>query len=248
MASKFAIVTGSSRGIGASVARMLVAHRWFVVGVARSAAAVRHESYRHIPCDLADPSALGKLRADITPLLTAPDVRRVGVVNNAALIGHLGRTSDFELADLIAVQTANTAAPTMLMAMVSKLCKPDIAVRIVNVSSGVATQAFPGMAAYSTSKAALRMGGMILAKEWESEVPGAHRDDAAILSYEPGIVDTGMQTDARSRSQKDFPWVKMFTDFYERGALVPAERPAVEIVEFLESDKQPHFSERRLRS
>jgi len=246
LASQIAIVTGSSRGIGAAVVRMLVAKSWDVVGVARSAAAVNHASYRHIRCDLANAAALSSLRAEIAPLLKTTEVRRVGLVNNAALVGHLGRTQDIDLTGLIAVQTANTAAPTMLMAMVSKLCSPEVAVRVVNVSSGVATQAFAGMMSYSTSKAALRLAGMIVAKEWESNVRGAHRDDAAILSYEPGLVDTGMQTDARSRSEEDFPWVGMFTGFHERGALVPPERPAAEIVEFLEAGRQPYFSERRL--
>jgi len=248
LAAKLAIVTGTSRGIGAAVARLLLERGWSVAGVARSTAAITHDAYRHIRCDLADANALNTLRAEIAPLLKATNLPRVGLVNNAALTGHLGRTSDIDLADYLEVQTANTAAPMMLMAMLDKLCGGDVAVRIVNVSSGVAVQAFPGMASYSASKAALRMGGMILAKEWESDVPGAHRDDAAILSYEPGLVDTDMQSDARSRSKQDFPWVGMFTGFHEQGALVKPERPAAEIVEFLESRRQSYFSERRLRT
>lgn len=249
MASKLAIVTGTSRGIGAAVARMLVERDWSVLGIARGSARIGHVAYQHLQCDLSDYfSFVTELPSTIEPLLASQSWQRVGLVNNAALTGHLGRTSEFDLTEWGRVQTANLTAPMLLTAMVDRLTEASAALRVVNVSSGVAVQAFPGMAAYSTSKAALRMGGMILAKEWESDVPNAHRDDAAILSYEPGIVDTRMQADARSRSQKDFPWVKMFTDFHERGALVPAERPAAEIVEFLESDKQPYFSERRLRS
>ena len=246
MATNLAIVTGTSRGIGAAVARLLLERGWSVVGVARSQAILRHELYRHIRCDLADANALSALRTEIAPTLAAKELGRVGLVNNAALTGHLGRTSDLDLANYIEVQTANTAAPMMLMAMLDKLCGRNVAVRVVNVSSGVAVQAFAGMASYSNSKAALRMGGMIMAKEWESNVPGSHRDDAAILSYEPGLVDTDMQSDARSRSKQDFPWVGMFTGFHEQGALVKPERPAGEIVEFLESGKQAYFSERRL--
>jgi hypothetical protein len=39
----------------------------------------------------------------------------------------------------------------------------------------------------------------------------------------------------------------MFLDFAARGVAVPAERPARDIVAFLESDRQPPFAERRLQ-
>jgi hypothetical protein len=39
----------------------------------------------------------------------------------------------------------------------------------------------------------------------------------------------------------------MFHDFAARGVAVPPERPAREIVAFLESDSEPPFAERRLR-
>jgi NAD(P)-dependent dehydrogenase (short-subunit alcohol dehydrogenase family) len=107
---------------------------------------------------------------------------------------------------------------------------------------------FPGLAAYSSSKAALRMAGMVLAAELDSPLrrqpaPG----DAAILSYEPGAVDTPMQQFARSQDSPDFPWGQMFHDFAARGLLVSPDVPALEIVAFLEVDAQPRFAERRLQ-
>jgi hypothetical protein len=89
---------------------------------------------------------------------------------------------------------------------------------------------------------------MSLASELDSAKTQEARRDAAILSYEPGVVETDMQRYARSRSPEEFPWVSMFQDFAARGLLVPAERPAAEIVAFLESDGQAAFAERRLRS
>ncbi|MGH9885905.1 MAG: hypothetical protein ACREBE_10275, partial [bacterium] len=70
----------------------------------------------------------------------------------------------------------------------------------------------------------------------------------ALLSYEPGLVDTAMQTHARSRPRSEMPWVGLFERFASEGRLVPAELPAKEIVRFLESDNQPTFSERRLEA
>jgi benzil reductase ((S)-benzoin forming) len=133
------------------------------------------------------------------------------------------------------------------MGFVSRHAPKSAAVRIVNLSSAAAVHAFAGLGAYGSSKAGLRMAGMVLAAEWESTVPDAPtRSNAAILSYEPGTVDTPMQEAARSYSKADFPWVGMFTAMHDRGVLVPPESPAAEIVAFAESDGLPTFTERRL--
>jgi NAD(P)-dependent dehydrogenase (short-subunit alcohol dehydrogenase family) len=116
----------------------------------------------------------------------------------------------------------------------------------VNLSSGAAKHAFPGLAAYAASKAALRMAGMVLASELASPSrttpPLA---DYALVSYEPGIVETDMQKGARSLSPDTFPWVQLFHDFAAQGRLVDPAEPAREIVDILEQDGLPEFSERR---
>ena len=68
----------------------------------------------------------------------------------------------------------------------------------------------------------------------------------AILSYEPGVVDTPMQGLARSQVPETFPSVQLFQDFAARGVLVQPEVPAAEIVAFLEAGPQAGFTERRL--
>jgi benzil reductase ((S)-benzoin forming) len=133
------------------------------------------------------------------------------------------------------------------MGFVIRRAQSDVALRIVNVSSGAAVHGFPGLADYCGSKAALRMTGMAAAAELDSALRRTPAPrDTAILSYEPGIVDTDMQLAARSRSPSDYPWGGLFRDFAARGALVPPAAPAAEIVEFLETDGHPRFAERRL--
>jgi benzil reductase ((S)-benzoin forming) len=115
------------------------------------------------------------------------------------------------------------------------------------VSSGAAVQAFPGLSDYCASKAALRMAGMVGAAELDSPLRTAPaRPDTAILSYEPGTVDTAMQEEARSRSLDEYPWGRLFRTFHSSGALVPPAAPAREIVDFLERDGHARFTERRL--
>jgi benzil reductase ((S)-benzoin forming) len=117
--------------------------------------------------------------------------------------------------------------------------------RIVNVSSGAAVNAFAGLAAYGSSKAGLRMAGAVLAAEFDAPPdPNAARD-AAILSYEPGTVDTPMQAATRAVPHDEFPWGQMFHRFHTEGLLVEPSKPAAEIADFLDSDPPKRFTERR---
>lgn len=246
--TKSAIVTGTSAGVGEAVARQLLERGWSVIGIARRPAPFTHDRYRHVAYDLAgvvdDPAALESQ-------LTLPDVqtlRRIGLVNNAAVPQGLMPVARLDPRELARIYAVNLIAPVWLMGYALRAAPTDTPVRIVNVSSGAGTTGFAGLAAYGSGKAALRLAGMSLAREWDTpSSTAAPRENAAILSYEPGVVDTDMQRYARSRPADEFPWAQMFHDFAARGVAVPPERPAREIVEFLESDGQPPFAEHRLR-
>jgi NAD(P)-dependent dehydrogenase (short-subunit alcohol dehydrogenase family) len=247
-ADRFALVTGTSAGIGAAVAERLLAREWTVLGVARRGAALDHPRYRHARIDLADRErALPELDRLVIDAVRAKAWSRIGLVNNAAMGGLLGPLERVDAADLQRMLTVNVVMPVHLMGLFVAHTPADTALRIVNLSSGAATHAFPGLAAYAASKAALRMAGMVLASELASPIrttpPPA---DRALVSYEPGIVETDMQRGARSQSPDAFPWVQLFHDFAAQGRLVGPEEPAREIVEILEQDGLPDFSERRL--
>ena len=245
---RWALVTGTTRGIGAAVATQLIERGYDVVGVARRPARIEHARYRHIQLDLQDPAALARtIEREIGPVVSDARWRRIGLVNNAAASGALGPMETIDPVELLRLSAINWTAPTWLMGFILRRVRADVALRIVNVSSGAAVHAFPGLADYCGSKAALRMTGMVLAAELDSALRTTPAPvNAAILSYEPGTVDTDMQAAARSRPLTEYPWGGLFRDFAARGALVPPAAPALEIVEFLETDGHARFSERRL--
>jgi benzil reductase ((S)-benzoin forming) len=245
---RLAVVTGTSRGIGSAVAAGLIARGWNVVGIARHAAAIGHARYRHVSFDLADTAALAEtIDRELGAIVSEQRWRRVGLVNNAATSGELGPVETIDPAGLLHLSAINWVAPVWLMGFVIRRTHADTALRIVNVSSGAAVRAFPGLSGYCGSKSALRMSGMVTAEELESALRRTPAPaDTAILSYEPGIVDTEMQADARSRPLSAYPWGVLFRDFAAGGALVPPTAPASEIVDFLEGDGHRRFTERRL--
>lgn len=244
---RFALVTGTSSGIGAEVATQLVARGWTVIGIARRRAAIADARYSHIVLDLYDlDSVQHVMEREVGPVLRSSRWGRVGLVNNAASAGLLGPVPSVEPNALLEMYALNVAAPFWLMGFFSRLTSPTTPLRIVNVSSGAATVGLPGLAAYGSSKAALRMVGEVVAAEWQSTAALAPtRRDGAILSFEPNIVDTPMQETTRAYSPEEFPWVDMFHAFERQGKLLPPALPAADIVRFLESDRQPAFANRR---
>jgi benzil reductase ((S)-benzoin forming) len=244
---RLALVTGTSSGIGDALAHELLRRGWSVIGVSRRPSVIETDRYTHLRVDLQDPAAMiGRIEASIGARLSDPGVGRLGLVNNAAHIALLGPVPQIDPAELLKVYAVNIAAPVSLMGLLLRRGRPGCPLRIVNVSSGAATRPLPGMAAYCTSKAALRMAGMVLAAELEDDGPtGRQHADATILSYEPGIVDTEMQAAARSAPQAVMPMAQMFKQFAAEGRLAPPAAPAAEIADYLEGDRHPKFSEWR---
>lgn len=243
----FALVTGTSAGIGRAVADLLLARGWTVVGLSRRAAPIEHPQYEHVSLDLHDTSALTDLVQHFLfagrRLAARP---RVGLVNNAADPGDFARFEEADPLRFAASLAVNVTAPVALMRAFLGARPATVPLRIVNVSTGAAVRPFPGLGAYCAGKAALRMIGQVAGAELDARAePAAPPDDVAIVSYEPGVVDTELQERTRQIPHERFPWVDTFIDFARKGMLKPPAAPAAEIAGFLEADGLPHFSERR---
>jgi benzil reductase ((S)-benzoin forming) len=244
---RLALVTGASSGIGRALCQDLVDHGWRVFGLSRRPGNIAHPHYGHLHADLTEVTALGgRLDAEVAGAVSDPTLRRMALVNNAADPGLLGPVDTLDPADLLKVYAVNTAAPVFLMGWFVHRCRPGLALRIVNVSTGAATDALPGLGPYGSSKAALRMAGKVLASELDERAAEGPAMDITILSYEPGIVDTEMQTAVRGSSRDIVPTVEMFRQFKAEGKLVPPQIPAGEIVDYVASDSHPRFMESRL--
>jgi uncharacterized protein len=147
------VVTGASRGLGAALAAQLAQRGARLALVARSendlsklAAQIGGDAY---PADLADDEAIDHL----IPRITADGPIDV-LINNAGLdlTGALTDLAPDRIRELLIV---NLLAPMLLCRAVIPTMLTQGHGHILNVSSLSGTNALPGLAPYSTSKAGL---------------------------------------------------------------------------------------------
>ena len=242
MSDRVVIVTGSSSGIGESLTGVLLERGWTVIGIARRPLERVESTYRHVQHDLADLASLeSELIPELTRLISGSPWARVGLVNNAASVGQLTSFDQYSAGPLLDTMAVNLVAPIRLMGLGVSIVEADTPLRIVNVSSGAAVEGFPGIGDYCASKAGLRMAGLAMA----AEVEAAGARDMGVFSYEPGIVETPMQEQARGRAKEDFPGFDMFHYFQEANILVQPEAVVAPMADFLEGAGPLGFSESR---
>jgi len=187
-ASKVAIVTGASSGIGLSVAKLWVARGGKVALVARTADKLA-EAARQLGTDSAVPFPLDVVDLDALTALPGRVVDRFGrldvVVNNAGL-NRRGPVDQLEPAELAQIVTTNLIAPIVLSrAALTKLRRGGSIIQVASIAGMVPV---PGEATYSASKAGLR--AFARAAAYDVEARGVH-----VGCVCPGPVDTGFLGD-----------------------------------------------------
>jgi NAD(P)-dependent dehydrogenase (short-subunit alcohol dehydrogenase family) len=221
--SRVALVSGSSRGIGAEIARELAADHGFLVyaGARNPEDVAVRDGVAPVRLDVIDQASVGAARDRI-----ASEVGRLdSLVNNAGVYGDPVGAADYDLDRAHEVLEVNTFGPWRLIEAFLPLLRESDVPRIVNVSSGAGqlSDMNGGRAAYRLSKAALNALTRTLASDerWvkvNTMCPGWVRTDmggqAAARSVEQG-ADTAvwlatLPHDGPSggffRDRKPIPW------------------------------------------
>ena len=186
--AKIALVTGSSRGIGAAIARRLAREFITVVNYRTGEAAAKAVvasieaaggNAIALPADLGSLADIEKLFAAISDRFGHLDV----LVNNAAMGGgkSLEQIDAEHYERLFAVNVrgalfATKAAVTLFGANGGK---------IINITSGAAQAAPPGLSVYSATKAALE----VMTRSHAAELGPRH---ITVNAVSPGITETDM--------------------------------------------------------
>ena len=220
------ILTGVSRGLGAALARALVARDVEVLGVGRAPPpGLDGGRFSLAHADLADVAGLDAALAPAFAVLAARKPASVTLVNNAATTDPMGLMRLHDAAATVRSLDVNLAAPAALCALfVRTFADTSIERRIVNVSSGAARSAIAGVGLYCAAKAGLEM----LTRVIDAETADAR---FAAISLRPGVIDTDMQTRIRMRSEDEVPAIGMFRSFHADRRLVDADVAAAKIAD-----------------
>lgn len=230
---KLAIITGASKGLGASIAERMIAEKIGVVTVSRTEneglkekAAANQIFYRHFTCHLAVTEEIEATLHAILSILDSKKPEMVYVINNAGVIEPIATAGTLDHQALIQNVTVNLVAPMMITNIL--LNKANTRLRIANVSSGAAERPIQGWSAYCSTKAGLNMFTATVAAEQATA-----RSPHEMIAFSPGIMDTDMQGTIRSSSKKAFHDLEKFKEYKEAGMLHPAETVGNALVSLL---------------
>jgi 3-oxoacyl-[acyl-carrier protein] reductase len=154
------LVTGTSRGLGAELARHYLARGHRVVGCSRTPTELSHERYLHFAADVSDEDQVRAMFIEVRQRFQRLD----HLINNAgiAAMNHALLTPLSTVNEVLAVNVAGTF---LCCREASKLMRKRGVGRIVNMSTVAVPLKLEGEAIYAASKAAVETLTAVLARE-----------------------------------------------------------------------------------
>lgn len=230
------ILTGHSRGLGASVAEQLLQAGHAVMGLSRKSHPTLRQRYPEqlIECsiDLSQSEQVVRLLESQRFEDYLSDASVAVLINNAGLLSPIGMNGSLSNTAIFDAVSVNVAAAIALsnQFIVRTQHTPDR--RIVQISSGAARSPYAGWSVYCATKAALDHYTRCLAVE-------AHKGLKAV-SLAPGVIDTDMQAQVRATSLSAFPMRPRFDQLKQDNALAAPDAVAAKLLRFLD---HPAFGE-----
>jgi len=190
LASRIALVTGASRGIGYATARALAKQGAHIVAVARTQGGLEElddeirkdgGSATLVPLSLTDFDGIARLGAALHERHGKLDI----LVGNAGVAGPSSPLGHIELKPWNDVMAVNVTANFQLVRCMEPLLKQSDAGRAVFLTSGAASQAPAYLGPYAASKAALEA----LVRVWAAETASTSLREAKAYAEVGGSYD-----------------------------------------------------------
>lgn len=235
----YAIVTGSSKGLGESIATLFLEAGVNVIGISRNdneqlikCAKENNVIYTHYSCDLSQNNEITNTLKEIKEALTTFEVSNLYLVNNAAVIDPINQAMQIEPEELTHHYQVNVLAPMIMMNhLLNEAIVQEIAFVGATITSGAAERPIYGWSAYCSGKASINMYTKTVALEQEEQETGNK-----VIAFSPGIMDTEMQEKIRSSDVKEFAEVDTFKQYKQNDQLKDTTMVAGVLVDILRDE------------
>jgi NAD(P)-dependent dehydrogenase (short-subunit alcohol dehydrogenase family) len=159
---KWAVITGSSSGLGLAMAVHLLEQGWHVAGGSRSGTAIEHDNFYDLELDVTDEAAVEEFYRTLSELTGEVHL----FVQNAGVC-ELSPAEDTSLESFSAHLNTNATGAFLMLRGLRPFLVPQ-QTHIVSLLSMAALYAYPGMVAYGASKHAQKAVLETFQKEWKA--------------------------------------------------------------------------------
>ena len=158
--NKIILITGTSKGIGKTLANYYLEKDFIVVGCSRGKSSVNHQNYRHFSLEVGDEKAVVSMVKTIKKEFGKIDI----LINNAGIasMNHILTTSVETISKLF---NTNFLGTFLFTREVSKVMMKEKFGRIINFTTVAKPLRLEGEAIYASSKAAIETFTQTASKE-----------------------------------------------------------------------------------
>jgi len=219
------IVTGTTRGIGRSIAETIIERKEQVLSLSSAPDQIA-SLWHNLKCDLRQTEEIRARLERLIQTISLDQFSDLVLINNAGVLDPVGPIEEADEGMIVENLMVNQAAPAILMsAFIGLTGNFPGRRRIINISSGAAVHPYAGWAMYCASKSALDMMTLCAAEEQKGQI-----NPVQICSVYPGKVETDMQVAVRRSNPEKFPAQPKFVMAKATGDLLSAGQAARAII------------------
>jgi benzil reductase ((S)-benzoin forming) len=229
---KLFIITGTSSGIGKSLAELSLSQGDEVLGLCRSSV-INNDLYTHFYINLNDVQSIENFFFPTR----IEKYSGIYLINNAGTIGEVLPLFNKSSQAIQNEYNLNILAPAILCSKFISTYRSflDIDLKIINISSGAATSNIDGWSTYNSSKAALNQLSLTIQEELNLRgLP------IRCYSIAPGVVDTPMQEKIRESNIESFSKINDFKALFLNGDLVDCSVCSLYLMKILLGEYVPN--------
>lgn len=240
MKSDLYIITGASSGFGKSIALQALKKKHFVISLSRSTWPQKEiqkfsQNFFQIQIDFSKPFQK-KAEFQLKKVLSSIDfknIQRAYLINNAGVVEPIDRIEKLTEKNMIQHLQINLVAPAIMTGLFLRFfSQKKIEKIVVQITSGAATRPVEGWSVYCAGKAGLNMFNQVLSLQQQPEI------SFKAVGYSPGVMDTAMQNQIRTRTSKQFPEVSVFKKYKAEKQLRSTDYVANDLMNLIENPQK----------